>query len=159
MNHYKISPHLQCSFREYVLYDLDRQQIVDFCLKAWADNFVVLRTALYDENEGEKDDKENYPLSIEMGNPMPHRSRGGQKPLQSLNYCNAHLLSFFGYYTLRSLNPHFQQLNETPSFERAIKLASRKPTLRAFLAFPISVSFKLSTEGANSGAGFLRSLF
>jgi hypothetical protein len=63
----------------FILYDLDRQQIVDFRLKAWADNFVVLRTALYDENEGEKGEKENYPLSIEVGNPVPHRGRRGGK--------------------------------------------------------------------------------
>ncbi len=32
---------------EYVVYDLDRQEIVDFRLKPWADQFLMLRTALY----------------------------------------------------------------------------------------------------------------
>lgn len=42
---------------EYVTYDLDRQEIVDFRLKAWAERFLVLRTALYAE---EKNNEENY---------------------------------------------------------------------------------------------------
>lgn len=34
---------------EYVTYDLDRQEIIDFRLKPWADQFLMLRTALYAE--------------------------------------------------------------------------------------------------------------
>jgi hypothetical protein len=34
---------------EYVAYDLDRQEIVDFRLKPWADQFLVLRAGLYAE--------------------------------------------------------------------------------------------------------------
>ena len=36
---------------EYIVYDLDRQEIVDFRLKAWADQFLVLRAALYAEED------------------------------------------------------------------------------------------------------------
>lgn len=38
-----------------VVYDLDTQRIVDFKLKPWADRFVILRAALYedDDDEGE----------------------------------------------------------------------------------------------------------
>src|SRR5690606_22261549 len=39
------------SLFEYVVYDLDKQRIVDFRLKGWADRFLVLRTALYDDSE------------------------------------------------------------------------------------------------------------
>ncbi len=34
---------------EYVVYDLDQQRIVDFRLKPWADRYLVLRAALYDD--------------------------------------------------------------------------------------------------------------
>ncbi len=37
---------------EYVVYDLDRQQIVDFRLKPWADRYLVLRASLYGDDEG-----------------------------------------------------------------------------------------------------------
>jgi hypothetical protein len=37
---------------EYVVYDLDRQQIVDFRLKPWADRYLVLRAALYGDDGG-----------------------------------------------------------------------------------------------------------
>jgi DNA invertase Pin-like site-specific DNA recombinase len=36
---------------EYVVYDLDTRRIVTFSLKAWAENYVGLRTALYAENK------------------------------------------------------------------------------------------------------------
>ena len=36
---------------EEIVYDLDKQQIVDFKLKAWAEQFLVLRGQLY-EDEG-----------------------------------------------------------------------------------------------------------
>ncbi len=36
------------SLFDEVVYDLDRQQIVDFRLKPWADRFVILREALYE---------------------------------------------------------------------------------------------------------------
>jgi DNA invertase Pin-like site-specific DNA recombinase len=37
---------------EYIVYDLDKQQIVDFRLKPWANRFLILRGALY-QGEGE----------------------------------------------------------------------------------------------------------
>ncbi len=36
----------------YVVYDLDARRIVDFQLKSWADRFLVLRTALYETENG-----------------------------------------------------------------------------------------------------------
>ena len=33
---------------EYIEYDLDTRRITDFRLKPWADNFLVLRAALYE---------------------------------------------------------------------------------------------------------------
>jgi Mor transcription activator family protein len=36
----------------YVVYDLDARWIVDFQLKSWADRFLVLRTALYETENG-----------------------------------------------------------------------------------------------------------
>jgi DNA invertase Pin-like site-specific DNA recombinase len=36
---------------EYIVYDLDRQQIVDFRLKPWADHYLVLRAALYGDDD------------------------------------------------------------------------------------------------------------
>jgi hypothetical protein len=41
------------SLFEYVIYDLDAHRITDFRLKPWADRFLVLRSALYDENDGD----------------------------------------------------------------------------------------------------------
>ena len=43
-----------------ILYDLDVQRIVDFRLKLWADQFLVLRAALYAEGQkGELEGNEN----------------------------------------------------------------------------------------------------
>ena len=36
----------------YVIFDLDTHRIVDFRLKPWADRFVTLRAALYEEVKG-----------------------------------------------------------------------------------------------------------
>lgn len=41
---------------EYVTYDLERQEIVDFRLKPWADQFLMLRAGLYAEEEYNKED-------------------------------------------------------------------------------------------------------
>ncbi len=38
----------------YIIYDLDAQRIVDFRLKPWADRFVMLRAALYEDDSGNK---------------------------------------------------------------------------------------------------------
>ena len=54
---------------EYVTYDLDRQEIVDFRLKPWADQFLVLRTALYAEEkhyEENNDDRRIAPTRFEL---------------------------------------------------------------------------------------------
>jgi len=45
---------------EAIVYDLDQQEIVDFRLKPWADQFLVLRAALYaEEQKGELEGNEN----------------------------------------------------------------------------------------------------
>jgi len=49
---------------EYITYDLDKQEIVDFRLKPWADQFLVLRTVLYAEekkNDHQIDDRRIAP--------------------------------------------------------------------------------------------------
>lgn len=46
----------------YIVYDLDTQRITDFRLKAWADRFLVLRAALYEEQVIQR--------------PMPHTGLG-----------------------------------------------------------------------------------
>jgi len=38
----------------YIVYDLDIQRIVNFRLKPWADRFITLRAALYDDFEGKE---------------------------------------------------------------------------------------------------------
>jgi hypothetical protein len=53
---------------EYVTYDLDRQEIVDFRLKPWADQFLMLRAGLYaEERYYEKDynDRRLTPTGLE----------------------------------------------------------------------------------------------
>jgi hypothetical protein len=39
---------------EYLVYDLDRQEIVDFRLKPWADQFLMLRAAHHAEENQTK---------------------------------------------------------------------------------------------------------
>lgn len=40
----------------YIVYDLDAQRITDFRLKPWADRFLILRGALYEQDlKGESD--------------------------------------------------------------------------------------------------------
>jgi hypothetical protein len=43
--------HMACNLVEYLVYDLDERRIVDFRLKPWAANFMVLRTGLRTEGE------------------------------------------------------------------------------------------------------------
>jgi DNA invertase Pin-like site-specific DNA recombinase len=62
------------SLFENIVYDLDRQQIVSFKLKPWADRFLVFRSALYnleDTGVGEK----QHALTEDQGvyTAMPHR--------------------------------------------------------------------------------------
>jgi hypothetical protein len=44
---------LACMIFEYLVYDLDLRQIVDFRLKPWADRYLVLRAALYRSDSGD----------------------------------------------------------------------------------------------------------
>jgi hypothetical protein len=48
---------------EYLVYDLDKQQIVDFRLKAWADQFLILRAGLYLEEHNGEDYNDN-PMTL-----------------------------------------------------------------------------------------------
>lgn len=50
----------------YLVYDLDTRRIVDFRLKPWADRFLVLRAALYEEGDPNKN------ASQEEKRGMPH---------------------------------------------------------------------------------------
>jgi hypothetical protein len=40
------------SLFSYIIYNLDQRRIVDFRLKPWADRFLVLRAALYEDESG-----------------------------------------------------------------------------------------------------------
>jgi hypothetical protein len=56
---------------EYVVYDLDRQEIVDFRLKPWADQFLVLRTALYaNDHRYDKDNDDRGMTLTRLGIPF-----------------------------------------------------------------------------------------
>jgi hypothetical protein len=47
---------------QYLVFDLDKQQIVDFRLHPWADQLLMLRTELYDDGdalEADDDSEEN----------------------------------------------------------------------------------------------------
>ena len=44
---------------DYIVFDLDKQCVVDFRLKAWADQFVVSRVALHLEENDELSNDEN----------------------------------------------------------------------------------------------------
>lgn len=49
---------------EYITFDLDKQEIVDFRLKAWADQFLVLRTALYAEETKDDHQVDDRPIAL-----------------------------------------------------------------------------------------------
>jgi hypothetical protein len=44
---------------EYLVYDLDAQQIVDFRLKPWAHQFLYVRVGLYMSKDYKRDDNDN----------------------------------------------------------------------------------------------------
>ncbi len=52
-----------------VTYDLDRRCITDFRLKPWADRFIVLRAALYEHEDKQKETADG---SLGMGKAMLH---------------------------------------------------------------------------------------
>ena len=56
------------SLFEEVIYDLDKQQIVDFRLKPWADQFLFLRIALYANEDTATEDNDN-PMNQIRPNP------------------------------------------------------------------------------------------
>jgi hypothetical protein len=64
---------------EYLVYDLDTQRIVSFRLKSWADRYLILRAALYEETQGQEAENK-HALTKEQGvyKAMPHR---GFEPL------------------------------------------------------------------------------
>jgi hypothetical protein len=54
------------SLFEYVVYDLDARRFTDFYLKPWADRYLVLRAALYENEDGAETrtvTEENDPLN------------------------------------------------------------------------------------------------
>jgi DNA invertase Pin-like site-specific DNA recombinase len=67
------------SLFSYIVYDLDIRRIVFFKLKPWAERFLTLRAALYDNDNGSSTpQKENAPTTQEVEQAMPHR---GFEPL------------------------------------------------------------------------------
>ncbi|WP_119072093.1 recombinase family protein [Aggregatilinea lenta] len=93
---------------EYVVYDLDKQQIVDFTLKPWASRFLELRAALYgdddgaalppnDDNSGDESSDDERGVSGEYS-PEKH-NRSGLKTTSDLcpiGASNPQLASIFG---------------------------------------------------------------
>lgn len=79
---------------EYVVYDLDRQQIVDFRLKPWADRYLVLRMELYRDEypdlavevEAALGEKESPLTDESQGNDMPHRGLRNTSVFEHLRY-------------------------------------------------------------------------
>jgi len=61
------------SLFESVVFDLDKQQIVEFKLKAWADRFLVLRHAMHELDEVVEAEKQKFPPEQGVGNDMTHR--------------------------------------------------------------------------------------
>ena len=49
-----------------ITYNLDTQRIVDFKLKPWADRFIMLRSALYQDETADIEGKQN-PLNNVQG--------------------------------------------------------------------------------------------
>jgi hypothetical protein len=49
---------------EYVVYDLDRQEIVDFGLKPSADQFLMLQTALYVNDHRYDEDNDDRGMTL-----------------------------------------------------------------------------------------------
>ena len=52
---------------EYVEYDLDTQRITGFRLKPWAEDFLILREALYETEEGTEFKKGTEKIGSESG--------------------------------------------------------------------------------------------
>lgn len=69
------------SLFEYVVYDLDKQRIVDFRLKGWADRFLVLRTALYDDSEQSGSDSGSGTGSDQATVPTSGAASGEKAPM------------------------------------------------------------------------------
>jgi hypothetical protein len=57
------------SLFSYLVYDLDARRIVDFRLKPWAERFLVLRSALYDNENGGRLAKAGTPGDTEPASP------------------------------------------------------------------------------------------
>lgn len=66
------------SLFESVVFDLDTRQIVDFRLKPWADRWLVLRAALYDETGVDRKPKSPQKDDQDLCTDVPHR---GLEPL------------------------------------------------------------------------------
>ena len=48
---------------EYVVFDLDTRQIVGYRLKPWSERYLVLRTALYEQDDDPDDDIDSVAVS------------------------------------------------------------------------------------------------
>lgn len=80
---------------ETIVYDLDRRQITDFRLKAWADRYLVLRTELYGNAEetaisGENEDQRNAGLkeSTEFCSIGSSTSQNGAELKDDTDFCS-----------------------------------------------------------------------
>lgn len=55
------------SLFEYIVYDVDAEQITDFRLKPWADRFIVLRAALYADSGSNREARNNETTDVDGG--------------------------------------------------------------------------------------------
>ena len=76
---------------EHIIYDLDRQEIVDFRLKPWADQFLMLRVGLYAEEQYYNVDNNDRRVALRGFTPrdVPYHTRRSQSHA-TLPFC--HLL-------------------------------------------------------------------
>lgn len=115
---------------EEVVVDLDTRRITGFKLKPWADRFLVLRMALYEDEypelaeevREELAENENPLTDESQGNHMPHRGlcvRGFQHLVDAINY--GMLLMYIG-----QKYPDFPLTDHTPSkHERNRRIRAR----------------------------------
>lgn len=87
---------------ESVTYDLDRQQIVDFRLKPWADRYLVLRASLYGDDDG------LVPGDTDGGGASGGDVRGAEEPTEGGNEHRSPLESTSDLCPIGDSNPCFR---------------------------------------------------
>lgn len=109
---------------EYIVYDFDRQQIVDFRLKPWADRYLILRAALYGDDGAGMPDGGQDDDSGDSGGSEEHSGAGVSGEDSDQNGIGPSLKTRTDYCPIGESNPCFR-------LERAASWAARRmgPTL------------------------------